>query len=643
MHRIFAQTRVSGLIGLFRPQRVSCSCLFVLAALALTATPGAWAQTTWYVDDDAPNDPAPGDPTVSDPLEDGSADHPFDAIQEGIDAAVNGDTVLVLDGTYTGAGNRDMDFGGKAVTIGSENGPDGCIIDCDGTASDPHRGFRFHSGEGPDSVLSGFTITDGFGPDEWIIDRWETAGGAISCIASGPTIHNCSIIGNAAVTWSGYGSGGGLHCDGGAPRLSSCVFRANVAGYGAGVHNRGGSMIVENSVFFENEGKMGGGVYNYSADATFLSCKFIANLAHQIGGGTPGHGGALLNLEASPVLENCLFVMNGTDTWGGAVWVHSGAPLLINCTLFRNTASRDGGGLYTRSGFTATVVNSIIWDNDPDQLHGDVEVSYSCVQDGWLGAGNIDADPLFVRNPDPGPDGEWGTEDDDYGDLHLLAGSPCIDAADNFAVPNWILTDLDGMPRIWDDPDTPDTGQSHGHQPVVDMGAYEFGSEGCPDDDGDGLVRICHIPPGHPERARTITVPVRAAAAHLAHGDYCGPCDEDGGSHEWDEYEWFSYGGHWYALTLDGPDDDPNTWQDSDYRLSADSPCIDAGCICAVSEDYADLDADGDTEEYLPFDLDGEGRFFDDPDTPDSGSGVPPVVDMGGVRVRRERLAAVPW
>ena len=60
------------------------------------------------------------------------------------------------------------------------------------------------------------------------------------------------------------------------------------------------------------------------------------------------------------------------------------------------------------------------------------------------------------------------------------------------------------------------------------MGAYEFGSEGCPDDDGDGFVTICHIPPGHPERARTITVPVQAAAAHLAHGDYCGPCNEGG-------------------------------------------------------------------------------------------------------------------
>jgi hypothetical protein len=67
----------------------------------------------------------------------------------------------------------------------------------------------------------------------------------------------------------------------------------------------------------------------------------------------------------------------------------------------------------------------------------------------------------------------------------------------------------------------------------------------------------------------------------------------------------------------------------NDFRLEPGSPCIDAGCNCAVLEDLADADSDGDTSEYVPFDLDGESRFFDDPNTPDGDGGIPPVVDIG--------------
>jgi hypothetical protein len=76
----------------------------------------------YYVDDDAPSDPGPGDPDISDPLEDGSPEHPFDAIQEAIDATMGGNTIVVLDGTYTGTGNHDIDFDGKAIALQSLNG-----------------------------------------------------------------------------------------------------------------------------------------------------------------------------------------------------------------------------------------------------------------------------------------------------------------------------------------------------------------------------------------------------------------------------------------------------------------------------------------------------------------------------------------
>ena len=82
-------------------------------------------------------------------------------------------------------------------------------------------------------------------------------------------------------------------------------------------------------------------------------------------------------------------------------------------------------------------------------------------------------------------------------------------------------------------------------------------------------------------------------------------------------------------LDPDGPDDDPSTWEDNDYRLSIGSPCIDAGDNDGVPADVLDLDGDDDTEEPMPFDLGGDLRFIDDPDTDDTGHGEPPIVDMG--------------
>ena len=98
--------------------------------------------------------------TISDVLLVPTEEYP--TIQAAIDAAVNGGTVIVADGTYTGAGNRDIDFKGLAITVRSENGPENCIIDCEASSSNMHRGFDFQSGEGQASILDGFTIINGY-------------------------------------------------------------------------------------------------------------------------------------------------------------------------------------------------------------------------------------------------------------------------------------------------------------------------------------------------------------------------------------------------------------------------------------------------------------------------------------------------
>ena len=151
---------------------------------------------------------------------------PKKTIQAGIDAAPIGCEVIVADGTYTGDGNRDLDFNGKAITLRSENGAENCIIDCEGTAEENHRGFVFSNGETNQAVLDGFTITNGYttgggwddggsGIHVWndsdpviqnmvIEDCFATApAGAIAVRNSGPRISNCRILDNRSDRYGG--------------------------------------------------------------------------------------------------------------------------------------------------------------------------------------------------------------------------------------------------------------------------------------------------------------------------------------------------------------------------------------------------------------------------------------------------------
>ncbi len=102
-----------------------------------------------------------------------------------------------------------------------------------------------------------------------------------------------------------------------------------------------------------------------------------------------------------------------------------------------------------------TLTNAILWGNTPDQIAGDpATVTYSDIQGGYAGTGNINADPKFV--------------DAASGNLRLQPGSPAIDAGNNAAVPTGVTTDLDGSPRLVDIPGVPNSVAGY-----VDMGAYE--------------------------------------------------------------------------------------------------------------------------------------------------------------------------
>ncbi len=329
-------------------------------------------------------------------------------IQAGIDAAVDGDEVVVADGVYTGPGNRELQTGTKLITVRSASGPDTCIIDCVAAG----RAFVISGG----ARIDGFTVRNGL----------AVQGGAV--LVSGDT----TIIG--------------------------CVFEGNSA-------------------------NLGGGIYVVSSSPTIVGCRFSQNSA-------TGDGGAIYNLYGSPALFNCLMSANSAAELGGAIFSDLAWLSLTNCTLTGNTA-HSGGGIANYAGVEMTLSNCILWANLATV--GDVfsaqlwsassseTVNYTCIEDlsaALGGEGNIDSDPLFV--------------DSANGDWRLSAGSPAIDAGNNWAIAGLADTDLDGNPRFADDPATTDTGC--GVPVVVDMGAYEFQGDPFPvklgDIDGDGIVGI---------------------------------------------------------------------------------------------------------------------------------------------------------
>ncbi len=441
----------------------------------------------------------------------------YPTIQAGIDAAMDGDEVVVADGVYTGPGNKNLDFGGKLITVRSASGdPSLCIIDCEGSG----QGFSFHSGETSDAVVEGFTITNGS-----VFDA--PGGGGIICSGSSPTVSKCAFSDNWA---AGFG-GGGVLCINSSPTLIDCTFTSNSVSVSDGANGGGmcnvlgsapivvGCNFASNSAFdFEDFGSpRGGAIYNSESSPILIGCTFTQNQVN--GDQSFGEGGAIYNGSSSnPMLIGCTFADNyagGDGADAGAMYNRGSDPLLIN-TLFTNNSSCEGAGAVTNNdsspmvinstfshngsfrgallnlvGSNPTVIGCILWHNGATQISGPATVTYSCVQGGWSGTGNIDADPLFV-DPDGLDDDIYTWQDNDY---RLSPGSPCIDAADNTAVPKGIDTDLDGSPRFVDDLGTPDTGNADCVNPIVDMGAYEFLPSPSPPGDlnGDGVVGIIDL------------------------------------------------------------------------------------------------------------------------------------------------------
>lgn len=317
--------------------------------------------------------------------------------------------------------------------------------------------------------------------DNTITDNLADDGGGLRLYRSFATVQNNLIEGNRA-----WDDGGGIALYESSPIIEGNTIAGNISSGGAGVYVLASSPTITSNTVRENNASSGGGLLLNESDGLIMNNAIIGNSADNAYGGG-----------------------------GGGLYLYDSSPTIANNTITGNTAGDSGGGLYLRDSSPA-IMNTIVAFNSsgicrntayPDTptslyncVYGNTAYDYDGLDDPTGTDGNISADPVFVLDPDPGPDGEWGTEDDDYGDAQLLPSSPCVGAGNNYMVPGDVLDldgdgdtteplpfDLAGALRFVDAPYAPDTGFG---TPLVDMGAYEHQPVVLGDCDGSEQLEL---------------------------------------------------------------------------------------------------------------------------------------------------------
>jgi len=403
------------------------------------------------VNDNCPDTPNPGQEDsdgdgVGDVCETITVDpngfEDFTLIQDAINFARDGQTIIVMAGTYV----ENLNMLGKAITLRSIDPLDGAVVlstIIDGGAVGSV--ITCGSGEGSDTVIKGFLITDGNAIDGGGMYNWNNSSPTVSnCTFSGntadsgggmynddyssPTINNCTFSNNTAVD-----DGGGMYnYDHSSPTVINCTFSGNTADYqGGGMYIYFySSPTVSNCIFSSNTAtSYGGGIYSWSNSSTVSNCTFSGNTA-SIGGGiendgsltvnnctfygnSASRGGGMSNTSSNPIVSNCTFIGNTAAYWGGGMHNASSSPSVIKCTFSENTSDNTGGGISTNDYFPGLPVisDSVLCNNKPDQIYP----SYTD------NGGNIINDN-YCPPPKPKYDGDVdGDGDVDFDDFSIFA------------------------------------------------------------------------------------------------------------------------------------------------------------------------------------------------------------------------------
>ena len=381
-------------------------------------------------------------------------------IQDAIDVSSDGDLVLVSNGVYQTGGR--VVYGSltnrvaitKAITVQSVNGPSVTVIQGNSILGSNAVRCVYMTNN---SVLSGFTVTNGgtLSSGDFLLE--QSGGGIWTTNGSSAVVSNCVLIGNVAADLGG-GACNGIIC-------SSSIIQ-NHAYYGGGIGSMGSPSFATNCLIWSNSAAFFGGG---ARGLTLKNCKVLQNMASLAGGTYSGS------------LYGCLVASNSTSGFG----IINDAHNVINCTIVNNQAVYGPAGI---DGPNTVTINSIIYNNSnvstgsPSNYLGPTIFDHCCTTPLPLtGANNITNDPGFA--------------DFANGNFQLQSNSPCINSGDYYAfvffIPSgYIATDLDGNPRIVDG--------------LVDMGAYEYQKpgfilpyywaqqyglpeDGTIDSDGDGI------------------------------------------------------------------------------------------------------------------------------------------------------------